>query len=485
MSQETALRKALCEQDSFYFHRYFFKKRHGMKMLINPHHVLLNHTLNRVLSGEINRLIINMPPGYNKTEQTVISFMAHGLAVNPQSKFIHSSFSHNLALTNSNKTRGIIRSNAYQSMWPSAIKQDTDAKQDWYIEKGGGVHAASTLGEITGFRAGLIQPGVFAGAFIWDDPMKPADAAYPTKRDLINEAYHSTIKSRLAIETVPIIVIGQRLDYDDVSGYLLRGGSGEVWHHLNLPMVIDKSQPYPEQYTHGIPIDHNLDDGWLWPIKHNDKHKAALQSNRRFWNAQAMQDPRKSDLEGALWNETLINTAKAMKQPWKLKRRVIGVDPAVTSNPGSDEWGIVAASAYTDGNYSVDVDFVQKVAAGKKKPTVGESTKIVMEAYKALDADAVVAETNQGGDLIEATLRSVGFTGRIIKVHATRSKHLRAEPIAAIYEQFKVKHADGLGDLEDEMMEFLPGMPRSPNRLDACVYALTELVGKKSLAGTW
>ena len=66
-----------------------------------------------------------------------------------------------------------------------------------------------------------------------------------------------------------MIVIMQRIHYHDLSGYLLRGGSGEKWHHLNLPVIIDNSQPYAAQYpenTHAIPIDHGLPDGWLWPL---------------------------------------------------------------------------------------------------------------------------------------------------------------------------------------------------------------------------
>ena len=98
----------------------------------------------------------------------------------------------------------------------------------------------------------------------------------------MNNNYNETIASRLAIETVPIVLIMQRVHYNDLAGYLLRRGSGEVWYHLNLPVIIDNKKKYPEEYTHGKPIDHGLSDGWLWPFKHNDTHLVALKSHKRL-----------------------------------------------------------------------------------------------------------------------------------------------------------------------------------------------------------
>jgi len=476
-------RKLECELDPLYFDRYFFKQRFGSKMIVAPHHEVMGDVRQRVLNGEIKRLIINVPPRYTKTEFWSIGLPALGLAINPQSRFLHLSYSQKLALKNSADARAIVRSKDYQDMWPMTTREDTNSKEIWFTDKGGGVVAAPAGGQVTGFGAGLMIPEgqgyQFTGALGLDDPVKPADAYSETIRKGVNDQYNETIASRIAHEDVPIIIVMQRIHYDDLSGYLLRGGSGEEWHHLNLPVIIDSKQRYPEENTHGIPIEHGLPDGWLWPYKHSEKHRVALMAHKRRWWGQYMQAPKKFDEEGALWTEKMIAAAISMKQPWKLKRTVVGLDPAVSNEEDSDETGIVVASSYTDDNFSVDGDYTCK-----------ESTNSwalrAIRVYEHHDADAIVVEVNQGGDLCEDVLRKNGFTGRIIKVHASKGKYARAEPIAALYEMGRVKHGPGLGDLESEIMSYVPfSVKKSPNRLDAQVWALHELSEHENVAGAF
>ena len=178
------------------------------------------------------------------------------------------------------------------------------------------------------------------------------------------------------------------------------------------------------------------------------------------------------DVDGALWDYKLIleAQAKAFSTP---ERTVVAVDPAVTNNPDSDETGIIVASKSGE-DCRVDADYSCK-----------ESTQTwairAINAYNDHNAEAIVAETNQGGDLVENVLRLNGFDGRFIKIHAKKGKALRAEPVVALYEQGRVSHADGLDGLESEMMEWVPMNTKdSPNRIDAAVYALTELTGVDS-----
>jgi len=475
--QKAYARKIECEEDGLYYARYFFKQRTGGKMIVAPHHKVIQKTLDRVIDGEIQRLIINVPPGYTKTELATINMMGRGLALNCRARFMHLSYSHNLALLNSSTARGMIKSQAYQSMWPMALRDDADSKAMWWTEHGGGVYASSAAGQVTGFRAGHMEPG-WQGALIIDDPVKPDDAYSEVVRDGVNNRFNETIKSRLAIETTPMIVIMQRINYHDLSGYLLRGGSGEKWHHLNLPVIIDNGQSYAAQYpenTHAIPIDHGLPDGWLWPFKHNESHRVSLFSHRRTAEAQYMQDPKRFNAEGALWTEDMISAARALNITEKLSRTVVAIDPQATSSEESDETGIVAASSYGTGDrrqYSVDGDY-----SGKYSPN-GWATK-AMEAYDLHDADAIVIETNQGGDMAEDTLRNAGFKGRIIRVHASKGKFARAEPISALYSQGRVAHRGNLYKLENQQMEYVPTTAKkSPDRLDAHVWAMTELSGQ-------
>ncbi len=472
-------RKLECEIDGLYFARYFMKQRLGFRFIVSAHHYLIQSALDRVMAGEITRLIINIPPGYTKTELAVINFVARGLALYPTSRFLHLSYSDTLALLNSTYVRTVVQSEQFQAMWPMIARDDTDSKKLWWTEAGGGLYATSQRGQVTGFRAGHMEPG-FTGALVIDDPIKPRDALSPKVREGTNDEYSDTIKSRIAIESVPIILVGQRVAYGDLSGYLLRGGSGELWHHLDLPVLIDNA-PYPEEYTHGIQIEHDLPDGWLWPFKHNEEHKVALKSHKRSFQTQYMQRPKRFNAEGALWTEELIEAANNMKQPWERKRRVVAVDPAGSNDPDSDDTGIVGATEYTDGNFSVDADHTVN-------DTTDKWADKVIWAHNEYDCDAVVVEVNNGGDLVENVLRLKKFTGRVIAVHASQGKYARAEPISALYEQYRVKHDPdgGLYDLEVELLEYIPSeSKKSPNRLDAVVWALTELSNPQKLAGVW
>lgn len=473
------IRRNKCESEGLYFARYFFKQQTGGKMIVGPHHEIIQTVLDRTMLPPdhpdfIPRLIINVPPGYSKTSMAAIYYMSRGLAINPRNRFLHLSYSADLALQNSASTRQIIKSVEYQAMWPIKTRDDADSKKTWWTIDGGGVRASATGGQVTGFRAGHMDGDGFTGALVVDDPTKPEDATSEVKREKINAGYNETVSSRLAIETVPVIVIMQRVHYSDLSGYLLRGGSGEKWHHLNLPVLIDNSAEYPEENTHAIPIPHNLPNGWLWSYKHNQEHEIALRAHRRKWFAQYMQAPQKKDEASELWTDDMIAQARNWIDT-EPERRLVSVDPAISNTDKSDEHGIIVGTRIADNLYGIEADYTCKGSPHTW-------AKKVIAVYKKHDADAVVIEINQGGDMCEDTLRNAGFEGRVIRVRATKGKTLRAEPIAALYELGYVRHKPGLMKLEDEMIDFdaLTGLSngRSPNRVDACVHLLTELSGQ-------
>jgi len=153
-----------------------------------------------------------------------------------------------------------------------------------------------------------------------------------------------------------------------------------------------------------------------------------------------------------------------------MKRIVVAVDPAVTDKEDSAETGIVAAGIGQD-----DRGYVMKDESGRMSPGKWASTAVKL--YHDLKADRIVAEGNQGGDLVKHAIHTIDPRVPVTIVHASRGKAARAEPVAALYEQGKVSHCKGLGDLEDQMVNWEPlsGMP-SPDRLDAAVWALTALM---------
>ena len=123
-------------------------------------------------------------------------------------------------------------------------------KKIWFNEFGGGVYATASGGAITGFGAGVAESKIFSGAIIIDDPLKPDDASSEIKRKAVNERYNGTIRSRVNDRDTPIIVIMQRLHEEDLSGFLLNGGSGEDWEHLCLTALNEFNEPlYPEKHT--------------------------------------------------------------------------------------------------------------------------------------------------------------------------------------------------------------------------------------------
>lgn len=293
--------KEYLRRDGNAFDRYFFKTRESAKWLANKHHELIDETLQKVLDGEITRLIINISPGYTKTEKAVINFISRGLALNPQAKFIHTSYSDDLALVNSQIIRDQISLPEFQELYPMAVREDVSAKKRWFTEQGGGMLAAASGGAITGFRAGRMRKGEFTGAFIIDDPIKPDDAYSAAKRRRINNRFNNTIKSRLAVEDVPIIVIMQRLHEDDLCGFLLKGGSGDKWHHLILPALIEEEpEVYPSEYTHGVPIEHSYEPGAIWPFKHTTEQLQHIKKSDPYtYASQYAQRP--SPLGGGLF----------------------------------------------------------------------------------------------------------------------------------------------------------------------------------------
>jgi phage terminase large subunit-like protein len=182
------------------------------------------------------------------------------------------------------------------------------------------------------------------------------------------------------------------------------------------------------------------------------------------------------DIEGALWKWDLLNQLRVKAAP-PLKRIIVAIDPAATSKETSDETGIIAAGLGHDGNAYILSDVTNIYT-----PT--DWAKAAINEYKRLRADKVVAETNNGGEMVETVLRVVDPTIPYHSVWAARGKYVRAEPVAGLYEQHRVFHVcqnpDDFNALEVEMTEWVPAeAKKSPNRVDALVWAISELMLEK------
>jgi phage terminase large subunit-like protein len=175
------------------------------------------------------------------------------------------------------------------------------------------------------------------------------------------------------------------------------------------------------------------------------------------------------DAEYALWKRDQIDRLRVSKAP-ELKRIVVAIDPAATETEDSDETGIIVGGIGYDGH-----GYILQDISGKYSPDGW--AKLACAAYHYHKADRVVAETNNGGDMVLYTIRTADKTVPCKALHASRGKRVRAEPVAALYEQGKVHHVGQFQRLEDQLCAWEPeGDMRSPDRLDAMVWALTELM---------
>jgi phage terminase large subunit-like protein len=184
------------------------------------------------------------------------------------------------------------------------------------------------------------------------------------------------------------------------------------------------------------------------------------------------------DTPGALWTRTVIDQSRILWESIKwdrIVRIVVAVDPAVTAKENSDETGIVVVALLQSRHALMIED-------GSGRMTAGQWAHKAVTLYRKWKADCIVAETNQGGDLVEAVLRNVDANIAYKGVHAKRGKFLRAEPVSSLYEQGRIHHAGNFRDLEDQMVSWTPqGDEDSPDRLDALVYGITELLVDNSI----
>lgn len=179
------------------------------------------------------------------------------------------------------------------------------------------------------------------------------------------------------------------------------------------------------------------------------------------------------DVPGALWTRALIDATRIqlVQVRWDLfVRIVVAIDPAVSHNPNSDETGIIVAALTRSGHVVILADL-------SMKGSPLQWATVAIAAYRHYQADRIVGEVNNGGDLVERNITAVDSSVAFRSVRASRGKYIRAEPVAALYEQGRVHHVGSFGTLEDQMCQWTPqGDEDSPDRMDANVWAVTELL---------
>lgn len=452
------------------FTRKFFQEKEGQPFQVAPFHPVVCDTLDDVFTGKIKRLIINIPPGYGKTEMAVVNFIARGFAINPRARFIHASYAQALALDNSSRVKDVINLEGYQAHWPVRMRIDTNAKGLWRTTDGGHLRAAASGEPITGFRAGILAEPGFTGALIIDDPLKPDDASSDTTRKFINNRWENTFKSRLAHEDVPVIVIMQRLHVDDFVAHLLEN-SGEHWHLLKLPVLIDGQGEAPAGKVTLIP--HGLPDGPLWNEKHTLEQIAVLKQAPHVYSGQYAQEP---TVEGGnLFKPGLMPRYDDLP---KLAWRALYADTAQKTKERNDYTVFEHWGAGVDGKaYLIEVVRGRFEAPELEKTAValwGRCKDMDPDRYGHLRKMAIEDKVSGTGLIQSLTRKAIP----VIAVQRDKDKYTRAldvVPAAAAGLVVLPKSAPWLKDFESELAAFPDG--GFDDQVDPFIDAVLDICG--------
>lgn len=362
-----------------------FQYMNGTSYILGEHHKLIFDALDKVVKGDTRKLMINIGPRYGKTLLASQMFIAYGLALNPQAKFLHLSYSGELTQENSMAVRDILGSEYFLNLFDAKIKYGDNKKSKWSTEQGGGMYATSTLGQITGFGAGRVEkdddtynleeideftakfnPDCFAGAIVIDDPIRPEDALSDNIREQVNRRFETTIRNRVNSRKTPIIIIMQRLHEHDLCGYLQEVEPDE-WTILSIPVI---------QY------DENGMEKALWPYKHTLKELHKMDEINTFvFQTQYMQNPK--PMEGLLY--------RPFKTYELLPRDKNGIRCNYTdsADTGEDYLCSICYIERPDGNYITDILYT-------KKPM--EYTETALSAMLRLNnTEYCTIESNNGG----------------------------------------------------------------------------------------
>lgn len=354
-------KKTWALQSTLNYTRYAFKEKTGQKFIIGEHHKIICETLDRVLRGELKKVIFNIAPRYSKTEIVVKNFTTEGFAINPKSKFIHLSYSDDLVLDNSREIRETLESDYYKQLFDARVTSRNNKK--WYTTQGGGFYAVSTGGQVTGFGAGVVTPdkdpeedtesddldffmpawdSEFAGAIIIDDPIKPEDALSDTLREKVNQRFETTIRSRVNSRETPIIIIMQRLHEHDLCGYLIElegdAKDGGEWTVISLPV---------------IQVDENGVERALWDHKHTLDELYKLRDKNSFvFETQYMQNAK--PIEGLMYEK--FKTYDMIPYTQKRVKR----NYTDTADTGADFLCSICYDETEIGNFVTDVLYTKK-----------------------------------------------------------------------------------------------------------------------------
>jgi phage terminase large subunit-like protein len=423
-------------------------------------HQLICDKLTAFERGEIKKLMVFMPPQHGKSQLTTRLFPAYFLGKNPNAKTVVASYNSTLASRFNRDIQRVIDEQLYHDVFPNTLLNESNVVtiSDSYLRN-------SEIFEIVGHK-GFLKTVGRGGALtgtpidlgIIDDPIKDrAEAMSETIRETLWSWYEDVFETRLHNDSQQIL-IQTRWHEDDLAGKLLKRDND--WEIIVLEAIKENDYPYDIREIGEV----------LWDEKHSlERITKVKETSPLTFNSLYQQNPKPLDGVGLLWDRNMIDTRRISSPPF-ITRKIVSIDPATTANKNSDETGIMVCGKDQNGNGYVIEDL-----SGRYSPN--DWANIAVNASIRHDVDCIVAEKNQGGDMVESVLRSNGSKIRIKLVQATKGKYVRAEPVYSLYEQGKIFHIGKFPILETQMIQFNPDkLDKSPDRVDALVWGFTELM---------
>jgi hypothetical protein len=419
--------------------------------------------------GRADRVMLTMPPRHGKSRRASRWAPLWYLRKFPDRRVIIGSYTASLADEHGRWIRDAIET--WSDQLGIRLRPGSKAANRFDLAgHEGGLAASGIGGSLTGKGATIA---------LVDDPVKDmADADSPTMRRKTWEWWQSVLQTRMEPDGA-ICVIQTRWHEDDLAGRIIADAEANEWRVIDLPALADSPND---------PLGRSLGEP-LWPDRFDADHHARTRRRvgERVWASLYQQKPRPP--AGGVWNRDWIKDNRATVVEFgglDMARIVVSVDPAGGESAVGDETGIVGAARGYDGHLYVLEDRSASMGANDWGLTA-------CRLAFALKADAIVVESNYGGDMARQIvtqawdqLRREGTTRgllmpMVLEVTAKVGKRLRAEPIAQLYEQGLVHHVGQFPQLEDQMVTWVAGMD-SPDRMDAAVHALTELADPNQLA---
>lgn len=357
-TQERALLKAAGEVSPLSFTALWFNISQGDSFRSNWHHHYFNWAAEKVLSGEAQNVIINIPPGGTKTEFWSVHLPVYCMAKYHRVRILNASYSKDLVTENSTRSRSLVKSAEFQEFYPFAIGKDK--VDDWTVEQNGKrthqLFSRSSGGQITGVRGGYMGPG-FSGYLMADDWDKMDDLFSEAKRKKSHTRLINTLRSRKAKPGTPFIFVQQRGHIDDSTAFLKSGGMGlTIDLHITIPAMIDMAfiETLPdgirERCIRDVCDSEQIDGKWsYWPEKESIKDLVALKrANPYTYSSQYDQDP--ESLDGGIFSADdfkyygPVEDGADFSEPEQYEYRFITADTAQKTAEHNDwsvfaEWG--------------------------------------------------------------------------------------------------------------------------------------------------